>query len=99
MSVGPDLLVGGHVLDGATTRLHPGPVPPSRVAVNRRIKVFSNNPSRERIAELTATAEAGSIRPVIDTVFGLTDIAEVHRRLEAGGVRGKYVIDMQRGRA
>jgi NADPH:quinone reductase-like Zn-dependent oxidoreductase len=62
----------------------------------RRIKLFSNNPSPERIAELTASAEAGSVRPVIDTVFPLADIAEAHRRLEAGGVRGKYVIDLQR---
>ncbi|WP_173136368.1 NAD(P)-dependent alcohol dehydrogenase [Kibdelosporangium persicum] len=70
-----------------------------RFAVDRRIKVFSNNPSPERIAGLTTAVEAGSIRPVIDTVFPLTGIAEVHRRLEAGGVRGKHVIDMRLDRA
>ncbi|MEU0478331.1 NAD(P)-dependent alcohol dehydrogenase [Streptosporangium sp. NPDC006013] len=62
----------------------------------RRMKLFSNNPSPTRIAELTASAEAGSIRPAIDTVYPITGIAEAHRRLEAGGVRGKLVIDMQR---
>ncbi|MER6511316.1 NAD(P)-dependent alcohol dehydrogenase [Nonomuraea sp. NPDC001636] len=62
----------------------------------RRMKLFSNNPSPARIAELTASAEAGSVRPVIDTVYPIGDVAEAHRRLEAGGVRGKLVIDLQR---
>ncbi|MET9293318.1 NAD(P)-dependent alcohol dehydrogenase [Streptomyces sp. NPDC003077] len=64
----------------------------------RRFKLFSNNPSADRIAELTRFTETGAVRPVIDTVFPMADIAEAHRRLEAGGVRGKYVIDMERGR-
>ncbi|SEH00871.1 NADPH:quinone reductase [Nonomuraea solani] len=62
----------------------------------RRMKLFSNNPSPGRIAELTAAAEAGSVRPAIDTVYPMDGVAEVHRRLEAGGVRGKYVIDVRR---
>ncbi len=62
----------------------------------RRIKMFSNNPPVERIAELTRAAEAGTIRPMIDTVFPMHDIAAVHHRLETGGVRGKHVINMQR---
>ncbi|MET9821894.1 NAD(P)-dependent alcohol dehydrogenase [Streptomyces sp. NPDC006349] len=64
-------------------------------AAPRRVKMFSNNPSADRIAELTRAAEAGTIRPVIDTVFPLHDIAAAHARLEAGGVRGKHVIDMR----
>jgi NADPH:quinone reductase-like Zn-dependent oxidoreductase len=68
-----------------------------RAAVRpRRVKLFSNNPSAGRIAELTRSVEAGTIRPVIDTIFPMAEIAEAHRRLEAGGVRGKYVIDMRR---
>ncbi|NRQ30882.1 NAD(P)-dependent alcohol dehydrogenase [Nonomuraea sp. NN258] len=62
----------------------------------RRMKIFSNNPSPERMAELTASAEAGNIRPVIDTVYPMDEVAEAHRRLEAGGVRGKLIIDLQR---
>ncbi len=62
----------------------------------RRIKLFSNNPSQARIAELTAAAEAGSIRPVIDTVYPIDGIAEAHERLEAGGVRRKLVVDLRR---
>ena len=33
---------------------------------------------------------------MVDTVFPMTGVVETHRRLEAGGVRGKYVIAMQR---
>ncbi|NUP02020.1 MAG: NAD(P)-dependent alcohol dehydrogenase [Nonomuraea sp.] len=62
----------------------------------RRVKLFSNDPSPERIAELTASAEAGGVRPVIDTVYPIGDVAEAHRRLESGGVRGKLVVDMRR---
>ncbi|MEV0278001.1 NAD(P)-dependent alcohol dehydrogenase [Streptomyces sp. NPDC050610] len=62
----------------------------------RRVKLFSNNPSADRIAELTRYAEAGDVRPVIDTVLPMDGVVEAHRRLEAGGVRGKYVIDMRR---
>jgi len=68
-----------------------------RAAVRpRQVKIFSNDPSAERIAELTRAVETGMIRPVVDTAFPMADIAEAHRRLEAGGVRGKYVIDMRR---
>jgi hypothetical protein len=33
---------------------------------------------------------------MIDTVYSIDDIAKTHERLQAGGVRGKFVIDMQR---
>jgi NADPH:quinone reductase-like Zn-dependent oxidoreductase len=67
-----------------------------RAAVRpRRVKLFSNDPSADRIAELARSVEAGDVRPVIDTVFPMADIAEAHRRLEAGGVRGKFVIDVR----
>ncbi|MDG9727651.1 NAD(P)-dependent alcohol dehydrogenase [Streptomyces sp. DH41] len=62
----------------------------------RRIKLFSNNPSAERMAELTRSAEKGDVRPVIHAVLPMDGIAEAHRGLEAGGVRGKYVVDMGR---
>ncbi|MFF5300419.1 NAD(P)-dependent alcohol dehydrogenase [Streptomyces sp. NPDC013161] len=60
-----------------------------------RVKLFSNDPSAERIAELARGVEAGDVRPVIDTVFPLAYIAEAHRRLERGGVRGKFVIEVR----
>ena len=63
----------------------------------RRVKLFSNDPSADRIAELARIVEAGDVRPVIDTVFPMAAVAEAHRRLEGGGVRGKFVIDVRGG--
>ncbi|WP_416959606.1 zinc-binding dehydrogenase [Streptomyces sp. Agncl-13] len=41
------------------------------------------------------SVEAGDVRPVIGAVFPMGDVPEAHRRLEAGGVRGKFVIDVR----
>jgi NADPH:quinone reductase-like Zn-dependent oxidoreductase len=62
---------------------------------SRKVVTFSNNPSTERLVELTKYVENGVIRPIVDTVFPIDSIVEAHRRIEAGGVRGKYVIDVQ----
>ncbi|ATE57094.1 NAD(P)-dependent alcohol dehydrogenase [Actinosynnema pretiosum] len=72
----------------ATTALHAALAP-------HRVKLFSNNPSAERLAELTAAAESGALRPDVDTVFALADVADAHRALEAGGVRGKHLVEVQ----
>ncbi|MEV6587022.1 NAD(P)-dependent alcohol dehydrogenase [Streptomyces acidicola] len=58
----------------------------------RRVRFFSENPTRALIAELTRLTESGAIRPVVDTVYPLADIAAAHGALERGGVRGKHVI-------
>lgn len=53
---------------------------------------FSGNPRHALFVDLTRYVESGAIRPVVDTVHPLADIAGAHRALEAGGVRGKHVI-------
>ncbi|MFI1728042.1 NAD(P)-dependent alcohol dehydrogenase [Streptomyces acidicola] len=58
----------------------------------RRVRFFSENPTRALIAELTRLTESGAIRPVVDTVYPLAGIAAAHGSLERGGVRGKHVI-------
>jgi NADPH:quinone reductase-like Zn-dependent oxidoreductase len=60
-----------------------------------RVKLFSNDPSAERIAELARAVEVGDVRPVIDAVLPMGGVGEAHRRLEGGGVRGKFVIDVR----
>ncbi|MFJ5863647.1 NAD(P)-dependent alcohol dehydrogenase [Streptomyces parvus] len=60
----------------------------------RRVRFFSGNPKHDLFAELTAYVERGDLRPVVDTVHPLADIAVAHRALEAGGVRGKQVIQL-----
>ncbi|WP_406146938.1 NAD(P)-dependent alcohol dehydrogenase [Streptomyces sp. NBC_01012] len=59
-----------------------------------RVQFFSDNPKHDRLAELAAYVESGQIRPVVDTVHPLSEIAAAHRALEAGGVRGKHVIQV-----
>ncbi|WP_103510507.1 NAD(P)-dependent alcohol dehydrogenase [Streptomyces sp. SM13] len=64
----------------------------SAVHGRRRVRFFSGNPKHDLFAELTAYVERGDLRPVVDTVHPLSDIAAAHRALEEGGVRGKHVI-------
>ncbi|MFF4414333.1 NAD(P)-dependent alcohol dehydrogenase [Streptosporangium sp. NPDC001559] len=66
----------------------------SAVHGSRRVRFFSGNPRHELFAELARHAENGDVRPVVDTVHSLADIANAHRALEAGGVRGKHVIQL-----
>ncbi|RPE39216.1 NADPH:quinone reductase-like Zn-dependent oxidoreductase [Streptomyces sp. Ag109_O5-1] len=66
----------------------------SSVHGSRRVRFFSGNPRHELFAELTRYAQNGDVRPVVDTVHPLASIAAAHRALEAGGVRGKHVIQV-----
>lgn len=66
----------------------------STLFVRNRIRFFSGNPHDILFAELTRLTDSGAIRPVVDTVYPLADIAQAHKALEAGGVRGKLVIQI-----
>ncbi|MFH9617245.1 NAD(P)-dependent alcohol dehydrogenase [Streptomyces pratensis] len=66
----------------------------SSVHGSRRVRFFSGNPKHDLFAKLAAYVESGAIRPVVDTVHPLSGIAAAHRALEAGGVRGKHVIQV-----
>jgi NADPH:quinone reductase-like Zn-dependent oxidoreductase len=57
-----------------------------------RLGAFSNDPSPRELEELAALVEDGTITPVVSAVLPMDDIAEAHRRLERGGVRGKIVV-------
>ncbi|MFE1166487.1 NAD(P)-dependent alcohol dehydrogenase [Nocardiopsis sp. NPDC058789] len=59
---------------------------------SRRTVFFSGNPRTPLFRDLAGFVERGEVRPVVDTVHDLADIAEAHRALEAGGVRGKHVV-------
>ncbi|NEW69343.1 NAD(P)-dependent alcohol dehydrogenase [Streptomyces rhizosphaericus] len=61
----------------------------------RRVRIFTGNPLHQLFADLAAYVENGAIRPVVDTVHPLSDIARAHRAMEAGGVRGKHVIQVK----
>ena len=63
-------------------------------APRRRIHSFSGSPRSDLLAELSRLTDTGALRPVVDTVFPLSKIAEAHKAQEAGGLRGKLVVDI-----
>ena len=60
----------------------------------RWLRGFSGDPTAALFAELSRWVDAGAVRPYVDRVFPLADIAEAHRALEHGGVRGKIVVEI-----
>ncbi|HEY3709612.1 MAG TPA: NAD(P)-dependent alcohol dehydrogenase [Amycolatopsis sp.] len=63
-------------------------------AVRRRrwVRFFSGNPGSSLFAELGRWVTTGAIRPQVDRVFPLEEVAAAHRAFERGGVRGKIVV-------
>ncbi|ATY16835.1 NAD(P)-dependent alcohol dehydrogenase [Amycolatopsis sp. AA4] len=59
----------------------------------RWVRAFSGNPKADLLADLSRWVDAGLVRPLVDRVFPLADIADAHRALENGGVRGKIVVE------
>lgn len=45
-----------------------------------------------KIQTLAVLAERKQVRPVIDSVFPLERVAEAHRKIERGGMKGKIVV-------
>jgi NADPH2:quinone reductase len=48
--------------------------------------------TRHKLDALTTLIERGQLRPMIDTVLPLEQVAEAHEKLEEGHVRGKIVL-------
>ena len=48
--------------------------------------------ARYKLIALRQMIERGQLKPVIDSIMPLEKVAEAHRRLKAGGVRGKLVL-------
>jgi NADPH:quinone reductase-like Zn-dependent oxidoreductase len=58
----------------------------------RRVRFFSAKVSAEILNDLTSYVETGAIRPVVDTVYPLSEISAAHGALEKGGRRGKQIV-------
>jgi NADPH:quinone reductase-like Zn-dependent oxidoreductase len=64
----------------------------SSVHGSRRIRTFSANPQTAILDDLSGYVTSGALRPVVNTVYPLSDIAAAHRAFSAGGALGKQVI-------
>jgi NADPH:quinone reductase-like Zn-dependent oxidoreductase len=58
----------------------------------KRLIMARVKPRGGDLEKLAAFMEAGKIRPVVDEIFSIEQVAEAHRRSEAGHVRGKLVV-------
>ena len=68
--------------------------PPQRAFGRRRRYCYTwVRPSGETLRAVSRWAEQGSLRPLIHAVYPLSGVADAHRQLERGSVRGKLVID------
>ena len=45
-----------------------------------------------KIQAMKTLVDRGQLRPLIDSTFPLEKIADAHRKIEAGGIKGKIVI-------
>jgi NADPH:quinone reductase-like Zn-dependent oxidoreductase len=50
-------------------------------------------PSADGLREITKLIEAGKVKPVVSATFPLGQAGEAQKKLEAGGVRGKIVLE------
>ncbi|GIN13869.1 oxidoreductase [Shouchella clausii] len=66
----------------------------STVFGSRRVQTFSASPKTDLLKELAGYVDSGAIKPIINSIYPLSDIAGAHRSLEAGGGRGKRIIQI-----
>ncbi len=57
--------------------------------------VIGVHPSGEQIAELAKLADTGQLKTHLDAVFPLQNVAQAHKLIEGGHVRGKLVLTLE----
>jgi NADPH:quinone reductase-like Zn-dependent oxidoreductase len=62
----------------------------------RRVRTFSANPDAALLRDLAGYVSSGALRPVVDRVYPLADIALAHQAFERGGGMGKHVVTVSR---
>ncbi len=68
----------------------------ARAILSRKRLLFARaKPFGGDLEKITTFIEAGKVRPVVQQVFSLEQIAEAHRVSEAGHVRGKLAIRIE----
>lgn len=60
--------------------------------ISHRIRFFVTKPNRDDLQTLADLMQAGTITPVIDRCYPLSEACEAMRHLESGHARGKIVV-------
>ena len=58
----------------------------------RRFEIVRVQPRGGDLEKVNALVQSGKLRPVVENIYPLEQIAEAHRESEKGHVRGKLVI-------
>lgn len=93
------LAPGGRMVAVALDPALPGllSIVTSWVRGGRRIRFSRQYPGRAEYDALAAVVAAGRARPVIDQRYRLEDVAAAYRAAQAGGTRGKHLIEVVPG--
>ena len=62
---------------------------------NKRFKTGTADESAAAMTLICEWIEEGKIKPVIDTVYQLSQTAEAHRHYETGRAKGRVVISIE----
>jgi NADPH:quinone reductase-like Zn-dependent oxidoreductase len=81
----------GGLLVTAVERLNAS-LPGQAAAAGRRFAAVSVEPDYVALERLAELAEAGAVRPYVQTALPLEDAAKAHELVAAGGVQGKVVL-------
>jgi len=83
---------GGRIVTCGATAGHEAPLNLRHVFWRQLSIMGSTMASKSRLFSLLELFAAGRLRPVVDQVFSLNDVAAAHRRLESRAVFGKLVL-------
>jgi len=96
-------LVGGDALGGSWSVIRPGgrivsvvedPAARPEARKDAESALFVVEPNGERLGKLTSQIDSGELRPVVGEVRKLGDGQEAFATKQAGGVRGKSVLEV-----
>lgn len=86
------LAAGGRMVTVGLSASALAAIAASSVYGSRRVRTFSANPDTAVLRDLADHVTSGALRPVIDSVYSLTDITAAHEAFERGGAVGKHVV-------
>jgi NADPH:quinone reductase-like Zn-dependent oxidoreductase len=72
-----------------------GPALKSLLSPGPAIRLMVARPRPADLAALAAYVDSGALRPVIDTIHPLEDIATAHHAVQSGHARGKRIVAVQ----